>query len=235
TQLRESLSQTTPEAIELQSLARAMLERRHIGIQLGALEDAEDQVTELQSLARAYLNRQRVFDTLVAMEKEEDSVSQLQAFSRAMLLRSNVGGLLADLEEHEDAVVDLQAIARAFMVRNKFQEKKKYFNENMQKVVKLQSFVRAKQQGESYKALTSGKNPPLPVVRKHLHLLTDTNLEFESELEAERMRRQVVESVRRNELVESYVEGLDVKIALLVKNKITLDEVVKHQKHFGGS
>ncbi|KAI7282256.1 putative ras GTPase activating protein [Hortaea werneckii] len=235
TQLRESLGQTTPEAIELQSLARAMLERRRIGIQLGALEDAEDQVTELQSLARAYLNRQRVFDTLVAMEKEEDSVSQLQAFSRAMLLRSNVGVLLADLEEHEDAVVDLQAIARAFMVRNKFQEKKKYFNENMQKVVKLQSFVRAKQQGESYKALTSGKNPPLPVVRKHLHLLTDTNLEFESELEAERMRRQVVESVRRNELVESYVEGLDVKIALLVKNKITLDEVVKHQKHFGGS
>ncbi|KAI6917041.1 putative ras GTPase activating protein, partial [Hortaea werneckii] len=235
TQLRESLGQTTPEAIELQSLARAMLERRHIGIQLGALEDNEDQVTELQSLARAYLNRQRVFDTLVAMEKEEDSVSQLQAFSRAMLLRSNVGGLLADLEEYEDAVVDLQAIARAFMVRNKFQEKKKYFNENMQKVVKLQSFVRAKQQGESYKALTSGKNPPLPVVRKHLHLLTDTNLEFESELEAERMRRQVVESVRRNELVESYVEGLDVKIALLVKNKITLDEVVKHQKHFGGS
>jgi Ras GTPase-activating-like protein IQGAP2/3 len=27
---------------------------------------------------------------------------------------------------------------------------------------------------------------------------------------------------------------LDIKIALLVKNKITLDEVVKHQKHFGG-
>lgn len=27
---------------------------------------------------------------------------------------------------------------------------------------------------------------------------------------------------------------MDIKIALLVKNKITLDEVVKHQKHFGG-
>ena len=73
------------------------------------------------------------------------------------------------------------------------------------------------------------------MVRRHLHLLTDSTLEFEGELEAERLRRQVVESVRRNELVEGYVEGLDVKIALLVKNKITLDEVVKHQKHFGGS
>lgn len=235
TQLREALHSHTSEAIQLQSLARATLKRRHIGLQLSALEDAEDRITDLQSLVRAYLNRQRVFETLVAMEREEDNISQIQAFARAMLSRSHIGSLLADLEEHEDAVVALQAAARAFIVRSKFEQKKKHFRENMQKVIKLQSFVRAKQQGESYKALTTGKNPPLPVVRRHLHLLTDTNLEFESELEAERLRRQVVESVRRNELVEGYVEGLDVKIALLVKNKITLDEVVKHQKHFGGS
>lgn len=35
-------------------------------------------------------------------------------------------------------------------------------------------------------------------------------------------------------MAEQYVDQLDIKIALLVKNKITLDEVVKHQKHFGG-
>jgi Ras GTPase-activating-like protein IQGAP2/3 len=40
--------------------------------------------------------------------------------------------------------------------------------------------------------------------------------------------------VRQNELAEQYIDQLDVKIALLVKNKITLDEVIKHQKHFGG-
>jgi Ras GTPase-activating-like protein IQGAP2/3 len=40
--------------------------------------------------------------------------------------------------------------------------------------------------------------------------------------------------VRQNELAEQYIDQLDIKIALLVKNKITLDEVVKHQKHFGG-
>jgi Ras GTPase-activating-like protein IQGAP2/3 len=35
-------------------------------------------------------------------------------------------------------------------------------------------------------------------------------------------------------MAEQYISQLDIKIALLVKNKITLDEVVKHQKHFGG-
>ncbi|KAK4542873.1 hypothetical protein LTR36_006062 [Oleoguttula mirabilis] len=234
-QLRKDLQQHADAVTRLQSLARAMLHRRAIGTQLAAVEDHEDEITTLQSLARAYLQRQTVFDTLVAMEKEDDTITALQAFARAMLLRSHVGSLLAELEDHEPALTDFQSAARAFVVRARFVEKKRHFQENMRKVIKLQSFVRAKQQGESYKSLVGGKNPPLPVVRRHLHLLTDTNLEFEGELEAERLRRQVVESVRRNELVEGYVEGLDVKIALLVKNKITLDEVVKHQKHFGGS
>ncbi|KAK0307897.1 iqgap- protein [Friedmanniomyces endolithicus] len=234
-QLRRDLRQHNDTALQVQSLARAMLQRRDVGLKLAALEDQETQITTLQSLARAYIQRQRIFDQLVAMEKEDDGITQLQAFARAMLLRSHVGGLLGELEECEDELVQFQAAARAYGVRAHFVEKQQHYRENMQRVIKLQSFVRAKQQGESYKSLVNGKNPPLPVVRRHLHLLTDTNLEFEGELEAERLRRQVVESVRRNELVEGYVEGLDVKIALLVKNKITLDEVVKHQKHFGGS
>ena len=44
----------------------------------------------------------------------------------------------------------------------------------------------------------------------------------------------MVQHVRQNEMAEQYIDQLDIKIALLVKNKITLDEVVKHQKHYGG-
>ena len=43
-----------------------------------------------------------------------------------------------------------------------------------------------------------------------------------------------MQHVRQNEVAEQYIDQLDIKIALLVKNKITLDEVVRHQKHFGG-
>ena len=234
-EIRTRLQQEHGQVRSLQSLARGLLQRKAIGSNLAALEKQETKITALQAFGRAYIERQRIFDQLVAMEKEDASVSLLQAFARAMLLRASIGRILAALEDHEDAIVALQAAARAFNVRRRFEEKRRHFKQNMEKVIKLQSFVRAKQQGESYQSLVNGKNPPLPVVRRHLHLLTDSTLEFEGELEAERLRRQVVESVRRNELVEGYVEGLDVKIALLVKNKITLDEVVKHQKHFGGS
>ncbi|KAF2862613.1 ras GTPase [Piedraia hortae CBS 480.64] len=234
-ELRRQLAQHESSVVHLQALGRAMTQRRIVGNQLVDLEKEESQIAQLQALTRAYIERQRVFQQLIELEKEEEGICQLQAIARARLLCSQVGLDLADLESCEDEIAALQAATRAFMVRSRFEEKRQYFRENMQKVVKLQSFVRAKQQGESYKSLVAGKNPPLPVVRRHLHLLTDTDLEFESEIEAERLRRQVMESVRRNELVESYVEGLDVKIALLVKNKITLDEVVKHQKHYGGS
>lgn len=233
--VREELQKHTEGVKSLQSAARAMLHRKSIGEKLTVLEEQESQITALQSLARAYTERQRIFDQLVGMEKEEESITQVQSLVRGLLERSRIGEQLAEIEEHEAAVEELQCAIRGFRVRKQFADKRKHFRENMKKVIKLQSFVRAKQQGESYKSLVNGKNPPLPVIRKHVHLLTDSNLEFESEIESERMRRQVIESVRRNELVESYVEGLDVKIALLVKNKITLDEVVKHQKHFGGS
>src|SRR6516164_8152894 len=104
----------------------------------------------------------------------------------------------------------------------------------MQKVVKIQSFVRAKLQGEAYKSLTTGKNPPVGAVKNFVHLLNDSDFDFNEEVEFERLRKTVVGQVRQNEMLEQYIDQLDIKIALLVKNKITLDEVVKHQKHFGG-
>ncbi|TIA47922.1 putative ras GTPase activating protein, partial [Aureobasidium pullulans] len=64
--------------------------------------------------------------------------------------------------------------------------------------------------------------------------LHDSDFDFDEELEFERLRKTVVQRVRQNEMAEQYIDQLDIKIALLVKNKITLDEVVKHQRHFGG-
>lgn len=232
---REALSMCSESSLQLQSLGRGLIVRRRIGGQLGALEDQEERITTAQSVARAFLVRQKVFEQLVGMEKEEQAITELQGLARAMVTRSKIGRDLSELESEEEMILELQNAARAFMVRGKFEEKKKHYKQNMQKVIKLQSFVRAKQQGKSYESLMKGANPPLPVVRRHLHLLTDAHLEFEGEIEAERLRRLVVERVHEVEQVEGYVEGLDVKVGLLVKNKISLDEVVKHQKHYGGS
>jgi len=248
----------------LQAHARAGAVRRGISGQLGGLADAEDLVLNLQSRIRGMLERQRLSDDLEALSHEEAKiaalqsrirgvlsrkshkalleelqkkvaeVTSLQSFARAMLLRGDVATVLDELEEQEGSVAALQVAAKAFVVRAKFEEKKRFFNENMQKVVKIQSFVRAKLQGEAYKSLTSGKNPPVNAVKNFVHLLNDSDFDFNEEVEFERMRKTVVQQVRQNEMLEQYIDQLDIKIALLVKNKITLDEVVRHQSNFGG-
>ncbi|KAF2119746.1 ras GTPase activating protein-like protein [Lophiotrema nucula] len=220
--------------VSLQSYMRGFISRQSHFSDLKALQAQTPTIVDLQSACRGFVQRQRTYDVLCELNSQEPEIVQLQGFARGILLRMQVGNQLAQVEEHENMIVELQALARGLIVRINFAEKKKFYKENMEKVIKIQSFVRGRQQGEAYKSLTSGTNPPVSTIKNFVHLLNDSDLDFDEEIEFERLRKTVVQHVRQNELAEQYIDQLDIKIALLVKNKITLDEVVKHQKHFGG-
>ncbi|KAF1837143.1 ras GTPase activating protein-like protein [Decorospora gaudefroyi] len=221
--------------LSLQSLVRGFLSRQRHFSDLKALQAQTPTILDLQSACRGFMQRQRTYETLCELNAQEPEIVDLQAVARGMLQRMQIGIQLAQVEEHEEAIVELQALARGLMIREKFAEKQQFYKENMEKVIKVQSFIRGRQQGEAYKSLTSGTNPPVSTVKNFVHLLNDNDIDFDEEIEFERLRKTVVQHVRQNELAEQYVDQLDIKIALLVKNKITLDEVVKHQKHFGGN
>ena len=233
-QILDGLDECEPEVVQLQSHVRGMLERLRLVRDLDALEKQTPQVTRLQAHMRAFTFRRQHEAFLAELQSNEPEIVQLQALARAMLLRSEVGLLLNQLDEEEESIIALQAAAKGFIVRRRFDEKKRFFNENMKRVVKIQSFVRAKIQGEAYKSLTTGKNPPVNAVKNFVHLLNDSDFDFNEEVEFERLRKTVVQQVQQNETMEQYIDQLDIKIALLVKNKITLDEVVRHQSNFGG-
>ncbi|THY36173.1 putative ras GTPase activating protein [Aureobasidium pullulans] len=231
---RDALSYRENSILTFQSSARGHMFRSKHHADIAALHALKPAIKELQSLSRAYLERQKVFDVLCQLNEEEEQIVELQSLARALLGRRDIGVLLGELEEDEDAVMDLQSAIRGSLVRKDFAEKQRFYRENMEKVIKVQSFIRARQQGQAYKSLTSGKNPPVGTVKNFVHLLNDSDFDFDEELEFERLRKTVVQRVRQNEMAEQYIDQLDIKIALLVKNKITLDEVVKHQRHFGG-
>ncbi|KAI0400786.1 hypothetical protein F4802DRAFT_583548 [Xylaria palmicola] len=233
-QTNEALRSHEASILDLQALARGMLTRQRIATILDSLDMHADALTELQARARGALARNRQCAFLEELDSHEREITSLQALARAMLLRCHVGDLLSELDEQENEIVELQALTQGFIVRRQFAAKKKHFEENMQKVVKIQSFVRAKLQGEAYKSLTSGKSPPVSAVKNFVHLLNDSDFDFNEEVEFERVRKTVVQQVRQNEMLEQYIDQLDIKIALLVKNKITLDEVIKHQSNYGG-
>ena len=232
-QLR-SLVELDPSVVDLQSMMRGAILRRGVEADVNDLRGKESLIIELQSLVRAASLRIEVGGILTRLESCEVEIAQLQSLARAMIVRTDVEQTLSGLEATEDGIVDFQAQIRGSIIRSRFEEKRRYFQANMEKVVKAQSFVRGHIQGQAYKSLTSGKNPPVATVKGFVHLLNDSDFDFDEEIEFERLRKVVVQQVRQNEMAEQYIGQLDIKIALLVKNKITLDEVIKHQKHYGG-
>ncbi|KAJ6081843.1 hypothetical protein N7499_006717 [Penicillium canescens] len=231
---RAALSKEELSILDLQSRVRGVIHRNHLLAERNVLDQEEHAIIDLQALARAAISRIEVGDILSRLEDSEEDIVQLQALSRAMLARVEVGDILTDLEAEEEIIVDIQSRMRGIFIRNQFEERRRHYNENMEKVIKAQSVIRGRIQGQAYKSLTSGKNPPVGTVKGFVHLLNDSDFDFDEEIEFERLRKVVVQQVRQNEMAEQYISQLDIKIALLVKNKITLDEVVKHQKHFGG-
>lgn len=60
------------------------------------------------------------------------------------------------------------------------------------------------------------------VVRKFVHLLDQSDQDFQEELELMKLREEVVTLIRSNQQLENDLNLMDIKIGLLVKNKITL-------------
>ena len=80
-----------------------------------------------------------------------------------------------------------------------------------------------------YKML-SKPAPPVKSVRKFLHLLEHDQLDFQEELELQKLKAQVVTDIRSLAQLESDLNTMDIKIGLLVRNRITLQDVVLHNK-----
>jgi hypothetical protein len=81
----------------------------------------------------------------------------------------------------------------------------------------------------------SSKNAGLKVLQKFLPLLDNMNIDYGDDKgildifiiqDMDELRKKVIIKIRENIASEAEVNNLDVKIALLVKNRISLDEVI---------
>lgn len=70
--------------------------------------------------------------------------------------------------------------------------------------------------------LALARDPPLSVVRKFVHLLEQSALDLHEEQDVTRLREEVVTNIRSNQQMEKDLNVMDIKIGLLVKNRITL-------------
>jgi Ras GTPase-activating-like protein IQGAP2/3 len=181
-QLRRDLQAQTGLIRALQAVSRGYLARNRLAGVRSALSRQQLSIIEHQAAVSGYLARQRTEQLLNELYEHEDAIITLQSIIRASACSRRIGTLFIDLEAEEEMIEQLQAHARGNLVRIRFAEKMKFYKENMQKVVKIQSFIRGRQQGEAYKTLTSGKNPPVGTIKNFVHLLNDSDFDFDEEI-----------------------------------------------------
>uniref|UniRef100_A0A8D0GB20 IQ motif containing GTPase activating protein 3 n=1 Tax=Sphenodon punctatus TaxID=8508 RepID=A0A8D0GB20_SPHPU len=108
----------------------------------------------------------------------------------------------------------IQALVRMWLARKRYRERLRYFRRNVSDNV--------------HEFHT--RDPPLGIVRRFAHLLELSQRDFWEESELLELRESVVKRIRFNQQLESDLNLMDIKIGLLVKNRITLQEVVSHCK-----
>lgn len=233
--LIRGLRRVTPAIVQMQALARAKIARQSRQQTTKKLSDVKiiKSVNIFQGFARAVLVRNRHREQQKELDIIEPNIVGFQATIRGLLVRYDYLPWRDHLRQSHPAAIHLQSLFRGLMERKKFRGKMDYYRANLNRVVKIQSLFRAKETREQYRQLTLGKNVTVGTIKNFVHLLDDSEADFQDEIELERLRKQVVESIRENQHLETELNDLDVKIALVVQNVKSFEELVKIRRRRG--
>uniref|UniRef100_A0A670ZLA5 IQ motif containing GTPase activating protein 3 n=1 Tax=Pseudonaja textilis TaxID=8673 RepID=A0A670ZLA5_PSETE len=183
-------------------------------------------VVRLQARMRGFLFRQRWAARQRLLSRQVPAATQIQAAWRGHLQRRRYMDRMGYLRRNAAAAIKIQSWVRMWLARKRYLERLRYFRKNVS--VSIQAFVRANKAREDYRML--GEEPPLRVIRRFAHLLEQSQRDTQEEEELRGLQEKLARGIRSNQQLESDLNLMDIKIGLLVKNRITLQEVVSHCK-----
>ncbi|XP_062367708.1 ras GTPase-activating-like protein IQGAP3 isoform X2 [Cinclus cinclus] len=187
-------------------------------------------VVRLQARLRGFLVRRQFAARRRVLREQRPAAVRIQACWRGYRQRRAYLERLHYLKSNTEAAIKIQAAVRMWQTQRKYQERLCYFRQNIKAVIKIQAFVRANKARGDYSMLVHNKSPPLSIVQRFIHLLEQSQHDFWEESEVLRLQEEVVKRIRASRQLESDLDLMDIKIGLLVKNRITLQEVVSHCK-----
>ncbi|XP_029366292.1 ras GTPase-activating-like protein IQGAP2 isoform X1 [Echeneis naucrates] len=187
-------------------------------------------VTQLQARIRGYLVRKKHTQRMEYLHQQEPHVVKLQAFWKGYKQRKMYKDRINLLQKNVASVVKIQSLVKMWKAKRKYNQRLNFFKDHEKEIVKIQAFLKANKARDDYRTLTGAKDPPLSVVRKFVHLLEQSPLDLQEEQQVTQLREEVVTKIRSNQQMEKDLNLMDIKIGLLVKNRITLQDVVSHSK-----
>ncbi|KAH9369842.1 hypothetical protein HPB48_004032 [Haemaphysalis longicornis] len=180
-------------------------------------------LTRLQAHTRGLLVRRVVQDRYPFYMKHIKEIVHLQSRFRAIRQRRRYCKTLYELEVLAPFVVRLQSYARAYLARKTFKDRR----DGHEDVTIVPYQCRAKAVIRDYRLLIDGE-PSVPVLRKFWHMLDISEHDLSAEMELQWVKGKVVPTIRRNQDVEKEAFDMDIRIGLLVRSCITLQDVKGH-------
>lgn len=162
-------------------------------------------------------------------QEQEENVVKIQSCWKGYRQRSAYLDRLKLFLDNVDTIIKIQSWLRMARARKSYLSRQQFFQDHEDEIVRIQSLFRATKAREDYRTLVGSENPPLTVIRKFVYLLDQSDLDFQEELQVARLREEVVTKIRGNQQLEKDLNLMDIKIGLLVKNRITLEDVISHR------
>ncbi|KAI8881001.1 Rho GTPase activation protein [Backusella circina FSU 941] len=192
---------------------------------------------QCQSFARSWLAKKEAerMRTIFNSTEFNTFIIKLQAQIRGNTAIKKLSDMRAKLTSSaimNNFAIKFQAAVRGYMLHKHYNRTINHYKSNVHKIVKVQRFIRNKYLGNSYRQLTTNINPPVGAVKNFIHLLNDSDLDFDREIELEDLRQKIIEYIRENNQLDDCINSLDIQIALFLKNAISIDEVLKHSGAF---
>ncbi|KAG0713538.1 Ras GTPase-activating-like protein IQGAP1 [Chionoecetes opilio] len=180
-------------------------------------------VLRLQARARGWLTRRRLF-------RRQEAALTIQTWWRMVRARRTYTLYCQALRLSEPYVIKLQRKVRIWLHRRRLRHLHTHFNDHVNQVVVIQRAWRAHKARQHLHSITHQENPPMPVIRKFIHLLDVSPGDLDEEFRLQRVKSDMVKTIRHAHQLERDVDELDVKIGLLVQNRITLQDILPADK-----
>ncbi|XP_007974040.2 ras GTPase-activating-like protein IQGAP2 isoform X1 [Chlorocebus sabaeus] len=191
---------------------------------------SEEMLLRFQATSSGPILREEFEARKSFLHEQEENVVKIQAFWKGCKQQKVYMHRRQTFIDNTDSIVKIQSWFRMATARKSYLSRLQYFRDHNNEIVKIQSLLRANKARDDYKTLVGSENPPLTVIRKFVYLLDQSDLDFQEELEVARLREEVVTKIRANQQLEKDLNLMDIKIGLLVKNRITLEDVISHSK-----
>jgi Ras GTPase-activating-like protein IQGAP2/3 len=225
------LQQSLPVVSSLQAAARARLARQaHVSTHkaLAKVEVAES-VGGLQAFLRSRLAKKQTTEQKKKLGFVQPDVIGFQAVARGYLARQEYNEWREYLQDPhtQGALVFLQSLIRGFLGRRRFYVRMTHYWQHTNDLVKIQALWRGRTERQLYTRLLTGIDVDVPTIQNYMHLLDETDADYQRQIRTETLRREVVRLIRENQTLETEVKDLDTKIALILKNKMSFEDLVR--------